>query len=331
MNGAYLRSNSSDSFALPIHHSSSSTAGVHNRAPSSSPVPIRKSLRGGASRGGVIGLGSQQSSWLDILFLRNREPKDPYDKGYSRLHRRRRRQQLVLILVAFAIMALTFVLYHKSYFSNDSHPDIKSDENNGDSVSAGASSSNPPCPEDDKDKNNKADDHVPQPSSFGGAVSPGYFFSQDAIKSSQKDADESVVTEFRFVAIADNDQRSKVEGGRKPKFVSQLLSGILTRRQPSNDSMNSHDNLQDAASNSEKGSSASDMKPQYSISFDEGHTRSITTKLSEGGRGGEFSELALYQNRLITVDDRTGAVFELLNNAEGNQTRPVPRYIFTEG
>lgn len=44
----------------------------------------------------------------------------------------------------------------------------------------------------------------------------------------------------------------------------------------------------------------------------------------------ELSELTLYQNRLLAFDDRTGSVFEILNQSE-NESFVVPRFVITEG
>merc|ERR1712038_1344510 len=46
---------------------------------------------------------------------------------------------------------------------------------------------------------------------------------------------------------------------------------------------------------------------------------------------GELSDLTLYQNRLLAVDDRTGIVFELLAEHENGITNVVPRLLITEG
>jgi soluble calcium-activated nucleotidase 1 len=68
-------------------------------------------------------------------------------------------------------------------------------------------------------------------------------------------------------------------------------------------------------------------------------TVTLTTKHNEDGRGAEFSELTFFDNKhLITVDDRTGGVFEIIssndNNNHDDQSSPlkvVPRHLITEG
>ena len=60
-------------------------------------------------------------------------------------------------------------------------------------------------------------------------------------------------------------------------------------------------------------------------------TRELKTHHNEAGRGAEFSELTIFRNRLLTFDDRTGEVFEILNQADGKSSFVVPRYVLTEG
>ena len=60
-------------------------------------------------------------------------------------------------------------------------------------------------------------------------------------------------------------------------------------------------------------------------------TRTLKTKHNEAGRGAEFSELTIFEDRLLTFDDRTGDVFEILNKNSGTDSFVAPRYIITEG
>jgi len=55
----------------------------------------------------------------------------------------------------------------------------------------------------------------------------------------------------------------------------------------------------------------------------------IMSPINEGGRGMELSELVLYEDRLYTVDDRSGVVFEV-TNIDG-EFGVVARHILTEG
>ena len=40
----------------------------------------------------------------------------------------------------------------------------------------------------------------------------------------------------------------------------------------------------------------------------------LKTHLSEGGRGAELSELVVSNGKLLTVDDRSGVVYEIIDN-----------------
>jgi soluble calcium-activated nucleotidase 1 len=122
----------------------------------------------------------------------------------------------------------------------------------------------------------------------------GYFFAQDAIVDNHT---------FKFAAVTDLDQLSRDKESSKPLFRSILLSGTVARTPESN---------------------------QYTITFDDPY-RVLRTKHNEAGRGAEFSELVIYQNRLLTFDDRTGDVFEIVNKPGGKDSFVVPRLVFTEG
>jgi soluble calcium-activated nucleotidase 1 len=132
---------------------------------------------------------------------------------------------------------------------------------------------------------------------WGGAMHAGMFHAEDAIVTP---SDGSSATSFRFSAVTDLDQLSAVKG-KKPEFRSLFLPGILER----------------TGSN------------KYEIKFE--HPRTLITKHNEAGRGAEFSELTIYNNRLLTFDDRTGDVFEIINKADGASSEVVPRFVITEG
>jgi len=127
---------------------------------------------------------------------------------------------------------------------------------------------------------------------FGGAVRAGYFPVEGSKMSDHQ---------FRFAAVTDLDQLSRMPG-KKPEFYSILQPGYITRDDGSN---------------------------KYSIHFDE--TRKLVSKHNEAGRGMELSELTVYQDRLLSFDDRTGSVFELLNKEGGKETFVTPRFVITEG
>lgn len=131
--------------------------------------------------------------------------------------------------------------------------------------------------------------------SFGGAKRPGYFYPKDAILSSH---------EFLFAAVTDQDKASRDPAAalEKPRFQAILLPGILKRDKQTG---------------------------LYTIEFRK--ERDIITKHNEAGRGAEYSDLQLFDNRLLTFDDRTGTVVEILNDDDGMSSTVSPRFVFTEG
>lgn len=128
-------------------------------------------------------------------------------------------------------------------------------------------------------------------SSFGGVLHKGYFSVEGSRISDNQ---------FRFAAVTDLDQLSRM--GETMQFKSLLLPGTITRDRKTN---------------------------EYTMVMEE--TRTLKTKHNENGRGAEFSELTVFDNRLLTFDDRTGDVFEILNTAGGKDSIVAPRYIITEG
>lgn len=129
--------------------------------------------------------------------------------------------------------------------------------------------------------------------SLAGNTSPGYF----SVEKSQLDGPS-----WRFAALTDLDQLSLVTSDKKPTFRSVVLPGTISR--------------------SEDGK-------KYTVSMEP--TREIRTKHNEAGRGAEFSELTVFNDHLLTFDDRTGEVFEILNSPDGKQSSVAPRYVITEG
>lgn len=67
----------------------------------------------------------------------------------------------------------------------------------------------------------------------------------------------------------------------------------------------------------------SDNYSRVVISFDK--TVILDSKLSEGGRGMELSELIAFNGRLYTVDDRTGIVYEVIDN------QVIPWVVLSDG
>jgi soluble calcium-activated nucleotidase 1 len=136
---------------------------------------------------------------------------------------------------------------------------------------------------------------------WGGATHPGYFDVKDSYITDPNTPSSTMM--WKFAALTDLDQLSKVEGSKKPTWQSFILPGVLKRTGASN----------------------------YEITFFETEYRSLKTEHNEAGRGAEFSELTLYDHRLLTFDDRTGEVFEILNDSSGSNSIVVPRFIITEG
>jgi soluble calcium-activated nucleotidase 1 len=134
---------------------------------------------------------------------------------------------------------------------------------------------------------------------WGGAVRAGYFKIADAVVSD---------TEILFGAVTDMDELSRVKDSKKPKFRSTFLPGKLLK----------------------KNGNAAGSKT-YEIVLDDTRKRTLITQHNEAGRGGEFSELTIYNNRLLTFDDRTGDVFEILNDGSGTGSHVAPRFVITEG
>jgi len=128
---------------------------------------------------------------------------------------------------------------------------------------------------------------------WGGAVHPGYF-----------DVNDSIIDDhtFHFAAVTDLDKLSEVKDSSKPLFRSTLLPGILTRDDNTN---------------------------KYTIKFEQ--FRTMVSAHNEAGRGMELSELTIYKNRLLSFDDRTGTVYELLTSEDAKDTFAVPRFVITEG
>mmetsp|Transcript_56752 Transcript_56752/g.138044 ORF Transcript_56752/g.138044 Transcript_56752/m.138044 type:complete len:434 (+) Transcript_56752:510-1811(+) len=127
---------------------------------------------------------------------------------------------------------------------------------------------------------------------FGGVLHNGYFSVEGSkIKDNQ----------YRFAAVTDLDQLSEMKD-KKMTYRSVLLPGVITRDPETN---------------------------KYTMEFEK--TRTLATKHNEAGRGAEFSELAIYNGRLLTFDDRTGDVFEILNTKDGQDSFVAPRYVITEG
>ncbi len=133
---------------------------------------------------------------------------------------------------------------------------------------------------------------------FAGAQNPGYFRIEHSIIH-----EDDRITGYHFGMLTDLDTLSRVPGSSKPTFQSHLVAGTLHVK----------------------------GKNKYEITFDDTPIRHLVTGHNEAGRGAEFSELTVFDNRLITADDRTGDIFEILNTPTGQDSYAVPRLVITEG
>ncbi|MGK3743977.1 MAG: hypothetical protein ACI90V_010836 [Bacillariaceae sp.] len=133
-------------------------------------------------------------------------------------------------------------------------------------------------------------------SSFSGVLRGGYF--------SVEGSKTNIENQFRFAAVTDLDQLSFMKDESKMTYRSLLMPGTITRNKDTN---------------------------KYTMVMETADTRTLKTKHNEAGRGAEFSELTIFDGRLLTFDDRTGEVFEIMNIKDGKDSFVAPRYIITEG
>eukprot|EP00924_Labyrinthula_sp_SR-Ha-C_P004882 augustus_masked-scaffold_1-processed-gene-15.4-mRNA-1 protein AED:0.03 eAED:0.03 QI:0/-1/0/1/-1/1/1/0/344 len=75
----------------------------------------------------------------------------------------------------------------------------------------------------------------------------------------------------------------------------------------------------------------SKTKKQYDVTVEFGEKFKLESSLSEAGRGMELSELVWYNGKLLSFDDRSGTVFEILKNEDGLSYHVVPIQILTAG
>jgi soluble calcium-activated nucleotidase 1 len=155
---------------------------------------------------------------------------------------------------------------------------------------------------------------------WGGAVRPGYFTAESSVSSDGN--------EFKFAAIADLDEFSRLDPDnlKKPEFYSWLLPGTLRAV-----SKNKKNGNRMAKQTDPSSASSSSPTHRYEIVLQSDAKRKLVTKHNEAGRGAEFSELTLYENRLVTLDDRTGNLYEVLNTPDGSDSFVVPRFVISEG
>ncbi|KAL4239927.1 Soluble calcium-activated nucleotidase 1 [Mactra antiquata] len=102
-------------------------------------------------------------------------------------------------------------------------------------------------------------------------------------------------TSYRIAVVTDLDTDSKSKD-KKNTWISYLKFGNLT---------------------------IYDDYSRVIISFD--NTVELSSKVSEGGRGMELSELIVFNGKLYTVDDRTGVVYEIIKD------KVIPWVILSDG
>jgi len=115
---------------------------------------------------------------------------------------------------------------------------------------------------------------------------PRYFYQQTYLRYT------NASTQYDIVVVADKDKASKNDR----VWESALLSAQLTR----------------------------DEDGLYSVEFKD--SVPINTKMNEDGRGMELSELAYFNGKLYSFDDRTGLVFEVSRKGTA-----VPQHILMDG
>lgn len=113
---------------------------------------------------------------------------------------------------------------------------------------------------------------------------------------------------FGLVIVADLDKKSRDDGtnSNKPTFHSYLLHATLKIAR-------------------DEGS----QKDVYSVTF--GEEQKFSTAMNEAGRGFELSELAWFNNKLLSFDDRTGIVYRLKNFEGAKPIQAIPEHIIMEG
>jgi soluble calcium-activated nucleotidase 1 len=105
---------------------------------------------------------------------------------------------------------------------------------------------------------------------------------------------EESSTEYKIAIVSDMDTASKVG---EDKWKGKLKHGKLTRNPGTR---------------------------KYSIKWTDEFE--ISSKYNEGGRGMELSELIYFNDMLLTCDDRTGIVYEIIK-----EKTVVPRYVLATG
>lgn len=112
---------------------------------------------------------------------------------------------------------------------------------------------------------------------------------------------------FGLVIVADLDKKSRDATSSKPLYYSYLQHATLK--------ITKNDVLQ---------------KDELSVKW--GEKTKFTTTMNEAGRGFELSELAWFDNKLLSFDDRTGIVYRLKDFEGGAKPiQAIPEHIVMEG
>ncbi|CAN0128549.1 unnamed protein product [Pylaiella littoralis] len=116
---------------------------------------------------------------------------------------------------------------------------------------------------------------------------------------------------------------SEAAGPFKPDTWDILLISDLDKKSKVGDTGKQYRSVLQAASLSRDPSSGK-------FSTEMGTALDLFSGHNEAGRGMELSELISYRGSLLTVDDRTGIVFEIIEDQPGER-HMAPRYILPEG
>uniref|UniRef100_A0A7E4UM52 Soluble calcium-activated nucleotidase 1 n=1 Tax=Panagrellus redivivus TaxID=6233 RepID=A0A7E4UM52_PANRE len=128
---------------------------------------------------------------------------------------------------------------------------------------------------------------------------PGVPYNTSNLATIKHNADGS--TTYRIAVVTDLDKDSK-HPTKKNTWQSYYKTGLVTV--------------------TPDGKSAS-------VLWQDDHTRVLSSTISAGGRAMELSDLAVFDGKLLTVDDRTGLVYILQHN--GNALETIPWVLLNDG
>lgn len=113
-----------------------------------------------------------------------------------------------------------------------------------------------------------------------------------------------IPSRMEFLIVSDLDKRSAIAESKKPRWRAMLKKGVLVHNP------------------------AADAGAQFTVEWQS--IAELSSGHGEEGRGMELSELTLWNDRLYSMDDRSGIVFEIVDYGTP-QARVVPRFILMEG